>query len=176
MYFQAEHPHIAEEVMKSIKRQAWYLTQELAILSLFDKEILHEGRRHIADTLLAIPVPAAFAPGKPSFPINILDADSTIASFIGPKSWLLFHLLGQDGAWLRLPVCEWNDSQDYKAMSAVISDLAVVNDTAERSIKDVEEFANYARDGDKRGKIITIADSHRIKCPDFKKALMEINV
>ena len=59
-------------------------------------------------------------------------------------------------------------------MSAVISDLAVVNDTAERSIKDVEEFANYARDGDKLGKIVTIADSHRIKCPGFKKALMEI--
>ena len=77
LYFQAEHPHIAEEVMKSIKRQAWYLTQELAILSLL-----------------------------------------------------------------------------------------------ERSIRDVEEFANYARDGDKLGKIVTIADSHRIKCPGFKKALM----
>ena len=40
----------------------------------------------------------------------------------------------------------------------------------------MEEFANYARDGDKQGKIVAIADSHRIKCPGFKKALMEINV
>ena len=164
LYFQAEHPHIAEEVMKSIKRQTWYLTQGLAI------------RRYIADTLLAIPVPAAFVPGKPSFQINILDADSTIVSFIGPKPWLLFHLLGKEGGWLCLPVCEWNNNQEYKAMSAVSSDLAVVNDTAERSIKDAEEFANYAQDGDKQGKIVTIADSHRIKCPGFKKALMEINV
>ena len=61
-------------------------------------------------------------------------------------------------------------------MSAVISDPAVVNDTAERSIKDAEELANYDGDGDKRGKIITIADCHRIKCPDFKKAPMEMNM
>ena len=138
--------------------------------------MLYEDRRYIADTLLAIPVPVAFVPGKPSFQINILDADSTIVSFIGPKSWLLFNLLGKEGGWLCLPVCEWNNNQKYKAMSAVSSDLAVVNDTAERSIKDAEEFANYAQDGDKQGKIVTIADSHRIKCPGFKKALMEINV
>ena len=61
-------------------------------------------------------------------------------------------------------------------MSAIISHLAVVNDNAERSIKDVEEFTNYAGDGDKRGKIITIADAQRIKCPDFKKASMEMNI
>ena len=34
-------------------------------------------------------------------------------------------------------------------------------DTAE-SIKDMEKFANYAQDGDKRIKIVTIADSHRM--------------
>ena len=53
--------------MKSIKRQAWYLTQELAILSLFDQEITYEDKRHIADTLMAIPVSAMFEPGKASF-------------------------------------------------------------------------------------------------------------
>ena len=63
IYFQDQHPHIAEEVMKSIKRQAWYLTQELAILSLFDK-------CHTADTLFAIPVPAMCEPEKHSYQIN----------------------------------------------------------------------------------------------------------
>ena len=60
-------------------------------------------------------------------------------------------------------------------MSAVVSDLPVVNNTAE-SIKDLEEFANYVQDGNKRGKIVTIADSHRIKSPDFKKASMGMTV
>ena len=66
---------------------------------------------------------------------QFLDADSTLASFIGQRSWLLFHLLGQDRAWLQFPICEWNINDNYKTMSAIISDLAVVNDTAEKSIK-----------------------------------------
>ena len=60
-------------------------------------------RRHIADTFLAIPEHVVFVPGKPFFQINVLDAYSTIVSFTGTKSWLLFHLLGQDRAWPRLP-------------------------------------------------------------------------
>jgi hypothetical protein len=57
--------------------------------------------------------------------------------------------------WLNLPVREWDGNIEYAQMSSVISDLAVINDTAERSVKDVEEFANSTRDGDKRGKIVT---------------------
>ena len=56
--------------MNSIKRQAWYLTQELAILSLFDQEITYEDKCHIADTLFAILVPAMCEPEKHSFQIN----------------------------------------------------------------------------------------------------------
>lgn len=162
--------------MKSIKRQAWYLTQELVVLSLFDKTLSIESRREIADALLTSPVPMLFEPGKPSFQVDLLDAHATLASFIGPKSWLLFKLLGKDGAWLNLPVEEWDENIDYTQMCSVIQDLAVVNDTAERSVKDVEEFANSARDGDKRGKIVTVAGSHRIKIPEFKKALMETDI
>ena len=117
-----------------------------------------------------------FEPGKPSFQVDLLDAHATLASFIGPKSWLLFKLLGKDGAWLNLPVEEWDENIDYTQMCSVIQDLAVVNDTAERSVKDVEEFANSARDGDKRGKIVTVAGSHRIKIPEFKKALMDTDI
>ena len=69
--------------------------------------MLYEDRPHIADTLFAIPVPIVFVPDKPSFQIAI------IAFFIGLKSWLLFHLLGQNGAWLCLPVCKWKNNQEY---------------------------------------------------------------
>ena len=54
-------------------------------------------------------------------------------------------------------------------MSTFICDLAVVYDI-EESIKDMEEFADYAQDGDKWGKTVTITDSHRMKILYFKKA------
>ena len=48
--------------------------------------------------------------------------------------------------------------------------LAVVYDTAE-SIKDVEEFSDYAQDGFKRPDC-----SNTMKSPDFKKASSKITV
>ena len=61
-------------------------------------------------------------------------------------------------------------------MSAVIRDLAVVNDTAERCIKDIQDYANAANGGDHRGNIILVSASHGIKIPSFLKYEMEENL
>jgi len=53
-------------------------------------------------------------------------------------------------------------------MASVITRLAVVNDTAERSVKDIEEYANAAHDGEKRGNVILVANSQRIKLPEME--------
>ena len=42
-----------------------------------------------------------------------------------------------------------------------MSSLKVVNDCAERSIKDVTEFINYARDGADRNRAIMFVQHHR---------------
>ena len=53
--------------------------------------------------------------------------------------------------------------------------LAVIYDTAE-SIKDVEEFSDYAQDGFKRDKVVPNANCNTMKSPDFKKASRKITV
>ena len=62
-----------------------------------------------------------------------------------------------DGAWLQLPPVEWTRDADYQQMSAILSDLAVVNDAAERCVRDIQEYANAANDGNQRGNIILVS-------------------
>ena len=62
---------------------------------------------------------------------------------------------------------------DYMEMVKVVNDLAVVNDTAERGVKDIEDYANQATDGVKRENTTLVSNSHRSKLPDFKKNEME---
>ena len=68
-----------------------------------------------------------------------------------------------------VPLDQWEVDDDYQEMAKIIERLAVVNDTAERSVKDIEDYANAAHDGEKRGNIILVANSHRIKLPEFLK-------
>ena len=61
-------------------------------------------------------------------------------------------------------------------MAEIIHSLSVVNDTAERCVKNVQDFANAARDGTHRERIILVANSHRVKIPSFTKNEMEENI
>ena len=134
-------------------------------------------KRSVADALLATPNPGNFPPMKPQFPNDVLQLPGvSLPLFVGPRSWLVFQLLARGSAWLHLPVAEWEANEEFRMMEKVVGDLTVVNDTAERAVKDVEDFANAAHDGEKRGKIILVANSHRFKLPEFLKNEMENNI
>ena len=47
------------------------------------------------------------------------------------------------------------------------SEIAVVNDTGKRGVKDIEDYANKAQDGDKRPIMVLISNLHRSIIPDF---------
>ena len=62
----------------------------------------------------------------------------------------IFELLGKGSAWLHQPVEEWEQCQDYRDVASFLKDLKVVNDAAERSIKDVTDHRDIAQDSQYR--------------------------
>lgn len=81
--YEATDADVAAEVKSSILRHQWYLTQELVVLGLFDKE-LDDIKDRMAASLLASPRPERFHPGKPEFSNVVLEAPgATLASFTG---------------------------------------------------------------------------------------------
>ena len=85
----------------------------------------------------------------------------------------MFDLLqsGED-EWLARDPRLWEGDAAYKMMENVVLGLAVVNDTAERSIADVTKYANSATDGGRRARIIGVVDWHRSVMPSFDKEAM----
>ena len=51
--------------------------------------------------------------------------------FIGHDSWTMFKLLGIDSSFVKCPVKEWEKSNSYLHGKEILSNLPVVNDTAE---------------------------------------------
>ena len=47
--------------------------------------------------------------------------------------------MGMNGDWLRNEVSEWENNELYIYLKTSLSDLKVVNDVAERCIKDIQE-------------------------------------
>ena len=46
-----------------------------------------------------------------------------------------------DGQWLATPPHQWLEDQQYRDMMLVVENLAVVNDAAERGVKDIQDYA-----------------------------------
>ena len=60
------------------------------------------------------------------------------------------------------------------SMNELIMDLSVTNDdTAERAVKKVTDYANSAPDGGQRGKIIGVAARHHSKMSGYTKEDLE---
>ena len=161
---------VVEEVKMSILRQQWYLTEELSILSLFGIGLSYSERTNVAKALLLCEKPQFFSPGKPSFPgVERLTNNSGLHEFVGSRSWLLFDLMNTKYDWLSQPSETWKENPSYQEMCAIINDLSVTNDTCERGVSKVTQYANSAQDGEQRDRIISAVSWQHNQMPGFSK-------
>ena len=58
-------------------------------------------------------------------------------------------------------------------MLFVLTDLKVVNDLAERCVKDVEDYANTSKDPEHRDNILMVATDHRGLFQDLRKGSLD---
>jgi muconolactone delta-isomerase len=95
-FYLTEDESAAKIAIKSIMLHLWYITEELVIFAIFDKELADEVRENIVRKPLSTNRPLHFEARKPVFPkINpmAIDYPNQLISFIGPRSWLFFNLL-----------------------------------------------------------------------------------
>ena len=160
-----------EAFQESFNNHLWYLTQELVVFGLFDDGLPPDEGKAMTSRLLDYPRPAAFEPGKPIFPVELMIGIPSLDPFVGSKSWLLFEKLQANGNWLGRDVNEWETDIEYQRIRKFLMDLKVVNDLAERCVKDIQEYADVAQDSQYREDILLVPTDHRGVLQDLRKEL-----
>lgn len=165
----------ANQALASVRRHLWYLTPELIILSLFDDEIPDVQKGAMAQTLRQLPKPQVFVPGKPGQPAfnpvaaKLTDLPPPFADFITSRSWLFFDLVNANTQWLNDDPSTWPNNPQYLHLQEFCKDMQVVNDAAERGVKDVTDYARMSRDPAQRDAMIIVANGHRGRVPNLRK-------
>jgi hypothetical protein len=153
---------LADAVILSCKRHLWYLCEELVALCIFNKNLHPLWRAALARKLFETPRPSVFSPAKPGFPS--IDGDECILSFIGPRSWLIFHLLKMSREqvdWMQLPVEYWDRMTYYRQVESFVNNLPVINDAAERGVKLVTDFKDFTQDPSRQEDLFQVIEEHR---------------
>lgn len=106
--------------------------------------------------------------GKPSFPAEVTLA-SSLADFVNPDSWFMFHILQLDSQFLSAEVSDWEMSAAYQTSARNVEALNVVNDSAERGVKLTSDFLSFAKGEEHFQNILQVVEDERKKQPNLRK-------
>ena len=143
----------------------FYLTEELVVLALCDKHTTAVEKEMIVKALLQAGRPQEFPPMKPQFKVHLLlnkaHDEPSLHDFIGPRSWLIFDLLDVRVQWMQYPADQWDTQEEYRRFFDLVNKMIVVNDVAERNVKNVCDYAEYSKDPERRDRVVLIANFNR---------------
>ena len=179
--YRKENEIAASTAIKSILNHLWYLSEELVVFSVFDRELTESLRKALVEKLLSIPRPKRFLPGKPKFPKigpnDSVEYPDQLIRFIGPNSWLLFDLLKMNEEqldWMQAPVSCWEKISGYKKAEAVVRSMEVVNDCAERAVKLITDFKDVVGNVEEQNYLFQVVEQHRAHFKSFKKSSLNL--
>ena len=132
------NPSISKAVAKKLNNHLWYLSEELAALALFDKEVDAAAKREMVHAMKENDG-QEHAPKRITLHLKSVP-DKTLANFVTKHSVTLLHQLYLSHDFLNADPEDWPERADYQEASSVIHSLKVVNDYAERGVALIEEY------------------------------------
>ena len=157
---------IANAVLDKLKRHTWYLNMEYAPFSLFSEFVSDDEKLEIATALNNVRPPAQYKGGYPSeVKLSIrphIARNYKLSSFVKPGSHFIFDTMNFDKSRLSLPVNDWKNHEGFKEIESFVRNILVVNDTAERGIKLISDYANcLTKNASERQEILQLVEYHR---------------
>ena len=129
---------MAQTGLLILGRHTWYLQQQIVPMALFSDKMSDDMKSRLAAKVLTYETERELmvdiALEKPNLKLSIIPA-TTIYDLVGPRSFLMWDILGIGYDWLRKGIEHWESSQDYLEMRDYVRSVKVTNDAAERGVK-----------------------------------------
>ena len=176
--YRKEDPTVADTAFNKLSSHQWYLTQETVAFSFFSEHPLltSKVKESMAFQLLSISPPDEFRRGIPVFK-RYIDRCSKLCDFIGPETWFIFECLRMDKDWLYEKPEQWAANESFKKAQKFVSNIKVVNDAAERTVKLYSDYAAILTENEEqRASLLQVVEKHRKQVGDFTKSTLAFNL
>ena len=159
---------IGKAAKKAFSRHLWYLNEITVGLAFFlDENIDPKQKVQMLKNMQEKPGSTNRAQGLDS---NGFYADQPISFFVTNNTKAFFSILGLPHSFLEMSPETWSSNNEYKHAEKVVTNLKVVNDTAERGVKLIQDFNEVlCRKEDQKQFLLQVVQEHRRLYPDAKK-------
>ena len=136
-------------------------------LAFFDENIDPKQKVQMLKNMQEKPGSTNRAQGLDS---NGFYADQPISFFVTNNTKAFFSILDLPHSFLEMSPETWSSNNEYKHAEKVVTNLKVVNDTAERGVKLIQDFNEVlCRKEDQKQFLLQVVQEHRRLYPDAKK-------
>lgn len=166
--YKTDDKEVAEKAISKIINHLWYLNEECAAFSIFDERINNETRMKMAQKILQKQESEETAPKK--YTVNVQELNNFLKKdlpldLLGTNSIKLFERFNIAKDFLEVHPKNWNDLEGYQKGKEIIDSLRVVNDTAERGVKLMEEFNDkFTKNEDQKQFVLQVRNLKCIVC------------
>lgn len=162
--------------MDKTKNHLWYLSDECIALCLFDKNVSREDKQAVAKKMLELAHKSDQNETEPVKRIILKKVDipsfitKSLADFVTPNTYAFFERFQLGAAFLYKEPQLWEDDLEFQNAYDIISSLRVVNDTAERGVKLMEEFNKVLTNKeDEKQYLLQVVTDYRKNFPSYEK-------
>lgn len=163
---------IANAALRKFSNHLWFLSPEAVALSFFDSEVPAEIKSKMIQRLSY----QAEAGNKRLIVMDISQLTTkNIYDFVTQETLRFFERFSIDTTFLQKDPQQWDSEESYRRGLEIVKKLHVVNDTAERSVKLMEEYNSTLshNEEEKQAILKIVADYRKMYNKTTKSALIE---
>jgi len=156
--------------LRKLCGQLWYLSEELVAFAFFDRDVNSSEKKAMVKRLShdgTKDPPKRISLDQSKIP------DLRLRDLVTKNTRLFFEILTIPDSFLEADPETWVTNTDYLQAEAVVHELRVVNDTAERGVALMQEYnALLTKDEEQTQFALQVVKEHRKLYPDSKKATL----
>lgn len=152
----------------------WYLAPETAALAFFDGKVSDDTKKKMVQALKSkdtLDMPSGEIKKITMLPKNVKNyINKGLEQFIHPLSNNFFKRFNIETKFLDKDPSTWKNDKSYNAGLKIVKSLKVVNDSAERGVKLMEDFNNlFTKNEPQKQFVLQVVSDYRRKYSDSNK-------
>lgn len=163
---------IAQTALKKCCGHLWYLTEETVGLAFFDDDIPNDLKKKMTTSLTEnkhTDTKFKKLSLKPEEIKNFISKD--FSCLVSTNTKRFFERFNIETIFLTDNTETWSTYDSYIKGSEILKNIRVVNDTAERGVKLIEDFNNIlTKDEDQTQYLLQIVKNYKLKYPESNKS------
>jgi len=166
---------VSKIILKKFYGHLWYLSDEAIGFSFFDKNVSADLKKKMVKALTSNDGSDEIVKKisvKPHEVSSLVTKD--LSHFVTKNTKIFFERFGIDTHFLNYEPDEWINKTAYNDGANTVAHINVVNDTAERGVKLIEEYNSIlTKDEEQKQYLLQIVKNYKIKYPDSNKSTLQ---